>query len=123
MSVEIESVYASSTGRQANQLAINASGSFLLCAEIFIRPRCERKVKQMDPLTAMNPQAIILAAVAAKSAELAANQVFYIVLIILIILLINGAVLMWLIYKLDKLERIAIEVQQRFLKENPNGHS
>lgn len=53
-----------------------------------------------------NPEAIIAATIAAKSAEFASNQVYWMVLAILIILLIMGAMLMWFVYKLEKLNQI-----------------
>lgn len=52
-----------------------------------------------------SPEAMINAAVAAKAAEAAANQIFYISLAMLFVLLVIGAVLMFLLYKAAELER------------------
>ena len=52
-----------------------------------------------------NPEAIINAAVAAKGAELAANQSFYLSLGILFVLLVIGAAIMFTVYKFAELER------------------
>lgn len=57
------------------------------------------------PSNAFNPEAIINAAVAAKSAELAATQTFWIGLIAVFMLLCVGAAIMGILYKMSKLER------------------
>jgi len=52
-----------------------------------------------------NPEAIINAAIAAKAAELAANQAFYMSLAIFVVLLVIGAAIMFTAYKFAELER------------------
>jgi len=55
--------------------------------------------------SATNPEALINAAIAAKAAELAANQSFYISIVIILMLLIIGALMMFVAYKFDELKR------------------
>jgi len=52
-----------------------------------------------------SPEAIINAAIAAKAAELAANQAFYISVAIFVVLLAIGAAIMFTAYKFAELER------------------
>lgn len=52
-----------------------------------------------------NPEAIINATIAAKAAELAANQIFYISVGLFLMLLAIGGVIMFMLYKLFELER------------------
>ncbi len=56
------------------------------------------------PSSLFNPEAIINAAIAAKAAELAANQSFYLSVAIFFILLIIGAAIMFTAYKFAELE-------------------
>ena len=58
-----------------------------------------------EAANSFNPEAIINAAVAAKAAELAANQSFYLSLGILFVLLVIGAAIMFTVYKFAELER------------------
>ena len=53
----------------------------------------------------INPEAMINAAIAAKSAELAATQAFYISIIVIVMLLAIGAMMMFVAYKFDELKR------------------
>jgi beta-lactamase regulating signal transducer with metallopeptidase domain len=57
------------------------------------------------PSNAVSPEALINAAIAAKAAELAANQVFYMSVAVLFILLVIGAILMFILYRAKDLER------------------
>lgn len=56
-------------------------------------------------LNRVNPEAFINATIAARAAELAASQAFYISLGIIAILLVIGAAIMFAVYKLYELER------------------
>ena len=53
----------------------------------------------------INPEAVINAAIAAKSAELAATQAFYISIVVIVLLLAIGAMMMFVAYKFDELKR------------------
>lgn len=53
----------------------------------------------------INPEAMINAAIAAKSAELAATQAFYVSIAVIVMLLIIGAMMMFVVYKFDELKR------------------
>ena len=55
--------------------------------------------------SAINPEAMINAAIAAKSAELAATQAFYISIVVIVMLLAIGAMMMFVAYKFDELKR------------------
>ena len=55
--------------------------------------------------TLPSPEAVINAAIAAKAAELAANQSFYIGILIIVALLVIGAMMMFIAYKFTDLER------------------
>lgn len=57
-----------------------------------------------DSPALVNPEAMINAAIAAKAAELAANQAFYIGIIIILVLLSIGVMIMIMTYKFTKLE-------------------
>ena len=53
----------------------------------------------------INPEAMINAAIAAKAAEAAANQVLYGIAILVVMVLIIGAMMMFIAYKFDELKR------------------
>jgi beta-lactamase regulating signal transducer with metallopeptidase domain len=63
------------------------------------------------PSSLFNPEAIINAAIAAKAAELAANQAFYMSLAIFVVLLIIGAAIMFTAYKFAELEHNTNEMR------------
>ena len=53
----------------------------------------------------VNPEAMINAAISAKAAEFAANQVFYGIMVVIVMLLLIGAMMMFVAFRFDKLER------------------
>ena len=59
-----------------------------------------------------NPEAIIAATIAARAAELAANQVFYILMVIVFLLLGIGAMVIYILVKVSEVKYPAA-----------NGHS
>lgn len=62
-------------------------------------------------IPSFNPEAIINASIAAKAAELAANQAFYISLMIVFMLVGIGSALMLVAYRFSKLEHNTNEMR------------
>ena len=67
-----------------------------------------------------NPAAMINAAIAAKAAELAANQVLYGIGVLIVMLLVIGALMMFVAYKFDELKRNTDGMRDELMKATRN---
>lgn len=65
--------------------------------------------------TVTNPEAMVNAAIAAKAAELAANQAFYGLVFVIFMLLIIGAMMMFVAYRFERLERNTDGMRERLV--------
>jgi len=76
------------------------------------------QVAEIDKL--FNPEAMINAAIAAKAAELAANQVLYGIGVLIVMVLVIGALMMLVAYKFDELKRNTDGMREELIKTTRN---